>query len=163
MPALADAGRLDLLERSGLLTKSVGDRLEHLCYTATQVIDADCSEINAVTASEQVHVARYPDPQLLAWSSDPVEDSACQLVVTRDQVLDISDSPNHPLCGGMPWTDLYRGYLGAPIHYRGAVLGSLCVLTFGERQWSPSDRLAITALADLVSASIEDDHFTPGG
>lgn len=156
MPALADPHRLALLDQSGLLTKSVGDRLEHLCFTATHVIGTDASEINAVTADEQVHVARYPDPELLTWESEPVQDSACQLVVTRDQVLNISDAPHHPLCGGMPWTALYRGYLGAPIHYRGTVLGSLCVLTFAERRWSSADRLAITALADLVTASIEE-------
>ena len=55
-----DPDRLSAIERSGLLRHTQHERLNRLCYTATELLDVDAAQINVLTDTQQVYVAEWP-------------------------------------------------------------------------------------------------------
>lgn len=145
--------RLAALERSGLLERSVDQRLSSLAYTATRLLDADACLINALDEHTQWTVSGWPPgslPQKMA-----VEVTGCQEVIASGQPLVIPNTDLHPSFCGLPWTKQFRAYIGVPICYEFQAIGSMCVLGETPREWTPYDLKGLEGLANLVVLSLE--------
>lgn len=152
MTVINDQERLRAVELSGLLRHEMGRRMVHICYTATALLDVDASQLNVITADQQIFVAEWPRAR-----RDPVglENSGCREVVAAQETLAVSNTIYHPVMCQMPWSATWGGYLGAPIRFHDQVLGSLCVLTHDPRDWKRTDIMALESLAKLVEYTLE--------
>lgn len=140
------------LKRSGLLRHQQHERLVRICYTAVELIGADCSQLNVITATQQVFIAEWP--RTAQRSPVELDNSGCSEVIALGGLLAVEDTLAHPVMCIMPWTAHWQGYLGAPITYEGQAIGSLCTLSVNKRAWSKHDQLTIQTLADMVTAAI---------
>lgn len=153
---LDSATRLIAIERSGILLAAQQEALNAVCKMAHQLIGADASQLNVITASEQLFVAEWPQPRF--WRKPvPLSNSGCREVVLAEKPVVIPDSREHPVACLMPWSQDWLGYLGSPVSYGNEVLGSLCVLSKKVRHWSDKDVRIMRGLAgqvgDLLSSS----------
>lgn len=150
---LADPVRLAALRESGLLNRTIDQRLDHLVFTAARLLVADTARINALDQEQQYTVVGWPPGT--APAERPVEDSACRAVVLTGQPLQIPDTALHPVTCDLGWHDVFRGYLGVPVLYDGHVLGSLCVMTYQPRSWRSYEVVGLEGLARLVGMSLD--------
>lgn len=151
--AFTDPERLDALARSGLLEKTVVERLDSLAYAATRLLQTDAAQINALDDRFQRTVTGYPPGH---WPDSMALDiTGCRRVVLLDEPLVIPNTDRDPETCGMPWTDSFRAYLGVPVRYAGKVVGSMCVLDAEPREWSTYDVRGLEGLANLVMLSLE--------
>lgn len=145
--------RLEALQRSGLLDRTVVERLDSVAYTATRLLNADAAQINALDSQFQRTVTGYPPGH---WpSAVPLEITGCRRVVLTGQPLIIPDTEHDTEVRGLPWTDIFNAYLGVPVTYEGEIIGSLCVLSEKSRTWTSYDILGLQGLANLVMLSLE--------
>jgi len=142
-----DPARLLAIERSGLLRHTQSERLNRLCYTATQLLNADASQVNVLTATQQVYVAEWP--RVLRLPTD-LQESGCKEVLAAERTLVVPDTLDHPLMCAQPWTATWRAYLGTPLVLDGQVLGTMCALDHAPRDWSRYDELALEGIAAMV-------------
>lgn len=149
---VTDPDRLAALEASGLLAKDVLGRLNHLTYSAVQITGGDASQINVLGGEWQNTIAAYPVPLPDPY---PVEQSGCQEVIRQDDTIVIPDTAAHPLTCNLPWVQVWRGYLGAPIHHDGEPIGAMCLLSATPREWRQHDVLALAGFVRLVMLSID--------
>lgn len=149
---IGDPERLAALERSGLLRHDDYDRLTRLCYTATELLDADAAQINVITDSQQVFLAEWPRT---VRPPAALSSSGCRQVVLRGELVAVEDTLKDPVLCTMPWVASWRGYMGVPLTFEGQVLGSMCVLTVKQRPWSMMDRVALEGLGDMVEGAIK--------
>lgn len=145
---LSETDRLSALERSGLLRMPPGNRLTHVCYVATQLLDCDVSQVNALTNRVQHHVAEWP--RVAPRDDVDIELAGCRQIVVTGEVVAVEDTLAHPVMCRLPWSAIWQGYLGVPLLYDGEVIGSLCALTVGPRKWEARDRMTMSSLAGLV-------------
>lgn len=153
MRPLDDPERLEALELSGLLTKSMPERIDHLAFAACHLLVADACQINALNGTIQHTVVGYPPGD---WLDMVVEDTGCKEPVRTGQPFVVPDSHIHPVTCDMPWAQQFRGYMGAPIAWGGnLVVGSICVLTEKPRPWKTYEVTALVGVARLVSMSLD--------
>lgn len=153
---LTDAHRTKMLEKSGLLSHRVETRLAIIAETTGTFLKADLCEINGVSATEQIHAVQWPVPPPTPTLPDryPAGGAGCRIVIERDAILAIDDTHNSEVCSGMPWIEFFRSYLGAPVHFDGAAIGTVCILTFEPRRWTMMDQIKIQGFADAVGNSL---------
>lgn len=158
MATLSDPERLAALERSGLLRHGQDERLVRICYTVTELLQVDASQVNIITDRAQHTVAEWPRaaPAVAEFSN-----SGCWTVVEAEGTTAIENTLEHPILCRMPWTATWQGYLGTPITYEGQHLGALCALSVSKRKWTLHDRMGLESLADLVLESIRVDRDAP--
>lgn len=142
-----DPDRLSAIERSGLLRHTQHERLNRLCYTATELLDVDAAQINVLTDTQQIYVAEWP--RVLRRPTD-IRESGCQEVLAAERTVAIDDTRTHPVMCRMPWTATWRGYLGTPLKLDSMVLGTMCALTTHTRAWTDMDRLTLEGIAAMV-------------
>ena len=150
---LSDPERLAAIERSGLLRHGPDERLIRICYTATELLRCDISQLNILTATQQLFVAEWPAPGFERKPQD-ITEAGCSVVIEENHVIAVPDTREHPVMCNMPWIREWRGYLGAPVTFDGMAIGSLCALTVDPRGWTPQDCLAVQTLADMATAAI---------
>lgn len=153
MTALDDQARLQALSLSGLLNRTVTERLDSVAYTATRLLQADAAQINALDDRFQRTVVGYPPghwPEQMA-----VDITGCKRVVLTGQPLVIPNVDHDAEVCGMPWTEQFQAYLGVPVKFGGEIIGSLCVLDDEPRPWTPYDILGLQGLANLVMLALE--------
>lgn len=148
---LGDPARLEALRRSGLLKRTVAERLDHLVFAASRLLLADAAQLNVLDHHQQYTILGYPPDD---WPSFPVEDSGCRKVVASGKPFAVDDAQQHEVTCNMPWTSKFRGYLGAPIIFDSQVIGSICVLTTEPRYWKVYEISALVGVARLASMSI---------
>lgn len=153
MNRLDDPQRLEALERSGLLRKDVGQRLDHLTFSACRLLQADMSLLNAVDDTFQHTVVGYPPGTTLTL---PIELTGCREVVLSGKPLAIPDIVEHPVLCTVPWGERYRSYLGCPISYDDEIIGSICVLSERPRAWKNYEISALEGVARLAGMSLQD-------
>lgn len=152
---LDDAERLLALRTSGLLGKSMPERLSHLTFAAARLVMADVAQINALDEFTAYNISGWP-PDAEYHLTRPVEDSGCRTVVMSGQALVVQDTLANPLTCERPWAGRMRGYLGVPVMFDHQAVGSLCVLTREPRAWKTYDITALEGIARLVSISLMD-------
>ena len=155
MSRLASQERLAALERSGLLHKTPNERVRHLVYTAYTLLRADAAQLNILTDTHQHTVVEWPRASPHAVSSMPVGDSGCYRVMLAEETMAIEDTLEHPQMCVLPWTAIFRGYLGTVICYDNQPIGSLCALTVEPRKWTALDIVTLESLAKLVAISVD--------
>jgi GAF domain-containing protein len=151
--ALDDQHRLDLLEQSGLKGKPITTRLTQIASAAVALTFADVCELNIIVDNEQRHVAWWPDVGPHMLEAHPAETSACLIVVSRGESLVLDDVLTDPHCAGTPWAGVFASsYMGVPVRYQDAVVGSLCVTTRARKHWTAGELAAMEGMALLVEA-----------
>lgn len=142
-----DGARLLAIERSGLLRHTQSERLNRLCYTATQLLDVAAAQINVLTATQQVYVAEWP--RVLRLPTD-IKGSGCQEVLKAEHSLAVNDTREHPVMCAMPWSATWQSYLGVPLQLDGLTLGTMCALDHQPREWTKYDVLTLEGIAAMV-------------
>lgn len=150
---LTSPERLQALRESGLLNKSLAERIDHLAFAMCRLLLADAAQINALEGHVQHTVVGWPPGN---WPDRELGDTGCrEPVVTKAPVV-INDTSEHPVTCQMSWTHLYRGYMGVPVFYQGIeVVGSICVLSKEPRSWKGYEVAAMTGVARLVAMSLD--------
>lgn len=151
MSAFDDPIRLGALKSSGLLTKSVQQRVEHLAYAAVTLLRADAGQVNALDGEFQRTVIGWPPG---VWPDLPVEQAACREPILTKAPLAISDTQLHPITCDLGWTARFRGYLGVPVMYGEQAIGSVCVFTDQPRAWKAYESQALVGVARLLTMSL---------
>jgi len=96
-------------------------------------------------------------PELAATRATSRCDSFCQFVVLGEKPFIVTNAKSDArVPQAMVETYGLAAYLGVPIQVGGQVLGSLCVADGVERQWRPELVDELSALADRVSARLQD-------
>lgn len=149
---LADPERLEALERSGLLSKTMPERLEHLAFAACRLVLADACEINALTDVVQRTIVGWPPGDR---PDRRLDETGCREPVLTRKPFIVDDAKLHPVTCELPWTDEFRGYLGVPIIVGEQVLGSLCVLSREPRRWVSYEVAALVGISRLIWMSLD--------
>ena len=160
-PAVHDPARLAALHASGLLYRPApADVYGRVARLAARAVGAPVAQVNVVTDAAQLPVAAHADPphDVAAWQhAVGLDASYCQHVVGGGAPLLIGDARAHPLVReSRATTDAgIVAYAGVPLHAAdGAVLGSVCVVDFAERRWTPADVAALEDLAGVAAAEV---------
>lgn len=144
--------RLEALERSGLLTKPVAERIQHLAYTAAVLLKVDATQVNILGGTTQHTLAQWPTPPA---ADMPTTDSACyQVFLDRSGTLAVDEGRDHPAMCTMPWVGTFRSFLGTMVLFDGQRVASVCALTVAPRIWTPQDSVTIQGVAQLLSEAV---------
>ncbi len=166
--ALADAVRLAALEATDLATPERAAALRPVVRIAARALRVPVALVNVLHADTQQSLVACPTTgeEPAAWEGTvPADASYCRHVVEHAAPLVISDSRRHLLVhdhvatrdGGIA---AYAGVpvlapasLGAP--FAGRVLGTVCVVDFVPRHWTPDELGILADVAEAVTASLE--------
>jgi PAS domain S-box-containing protein len=154
---LGDPARLRQLRDTGLLC---GDdaSLGRLTRAAAEHAHAPVALVSLVDVDRQVFVSQVGLAE--PWASraqTPLSHSFCQLVVTGDAPLVITDARQDARVRDNPAIDDlgFLAYAGFPLHSpEGAVLGSLCVVDTEPREWTSAELAVVQALATAAETEI---------
>jgi len=148
---LGSPARLEALASLEILDAPAERVFQLLTDLASDILGAPVCLISVVTDDRQFFVSSngLGEP----WSSrreTPLTHSFCQHVVQRNEPLVINDAREHPLVRDNPAIkDLsILAYLGVPLIYEGATLGSFCIIDNRPREWTRAE----LALAQKLSA-----------
>jgi diguanylate cyclase (GGDEF)-like protein len=152
---LDDPGRLEAIERSGLLGDMSLPALERISRLITRITGAPLALVNVVTDREQASVTGVSAlPRFRTDRVVPLTNSFCQHVVTGGAPLVVTDSRADPrLTGNLAVTeDNVIAYLGVPLYApSGHVIGALCAIDERPREWSSADQRAMDDLGAIIA------------
>ena len=156
---VTDPGRLDALQRTGLLDSDADEAFDRLTRIASSMLGVPVSLVSLVAADRQFFKSArgLPEP----WASQrgtPLSHSFCQHVVAADAPLIVEDARRDTLLRDNAAVDDLGvvAYAGFPIRSGdGAVLGSLCAIDHLPRVWSERDLALLADLANLARTEIE--------
>ena len=166
--ALKNKGRLDAIERTGLL-ESAHDipPLNRAIRVTARALRAPIAQVNVLTDKRFVPIAVHTDLEedTGPWSMQrPVGNSYCKYVVWSKEPLNIGNTREHPLVRRSPATREFgiAAYLAVPIYAPAAstrerpVVGTICVIDRTPREWSSDDLLTLSDIAmgvtDMIAA-----------
>jgi GAF domain-containing protein len=158
--AIADAGRLAALHRTGLMDSERDERFDALARIAARVLDAPIALVSLVDKDRQfwkscIGVVKEP------WASErgtPLSHSFCKHAVAARRPLIVDDARQDPTLRDNPAIrDLdVVAYAGIPlIGGDGNALGTLCVIDDKPRHWRAEDTALLQDIANAVIAQIE--------
>lgn len=87
----------------------------------------------------------------------PMQDSMCQFVITDGVEMIVPDVRNDPALGCLPPAHLLGAgsYAGFPVHDPdGSTLGSLCVIDYDVRDWTPAELDMFRSVALAASSEV---------
>lgn len=143
--------RLKALYGSHFYEATIRDKLNSICATAAQMLDAPFASVNMIEADAQVRIATFGGrgPERVEFDR-----SYCQHVVGLERDLSVDDALTHALVCDLLSTTTeggIRSYLGVPlITSNGHVLGALCVWDVTQRQWNEAHVSMLTSLAVVI-------------
>ena len=158
--AVADAGRLAALHRTGLLDTDPDERFDGLARVAAKALHAPIAMVTLVDEDRQFFkscIGLTKEP----WASQretPLSHSFCQHAVAARRPLIVDDARDHPALRDNPAIrDLdVIAYAGIPlIGADGEALGTLCVIDDKPRQWRGDETALLQEIASTVVAQIE--------
>lgn len=164
--ALKSRARLEAISRSRLLDDSSAiPAFERAARLAARALRAPVAQLNLMSDRVQVPLAVYTDRAEDAdlWHKRRrAGGSYCKYVVWSKETFRVDDAREHPLVRLSHATrDLgIVAYLGAPVHGPAAgsatrpVIGTLCVIDYVPRTWTPTDVETLNDLAAGVSEEI---------
>lgn len=156
---LNDRSRLEAVYGSHFFAADRLLKLNSICASAAQLLDAENAAVNIITADRQIAIATYGDRALKRASAHdappevPLDSSFCQHVVGTERDLVIGDTLRHALvCQSLATTSGgIRSYLGVPIITQsGHILGSLCVWSTRPRNWRTTDASILASLSAVL-------------
>ena len=151
--------RLARLRATALLDAPTDQAFDRLTRLATKLLDAPLSTVTLVDDERQFYMSctGFPEP-LATTRQTPLEFSFCKHTVVLGKPLVIPDVRGHPLVGDNPAISQFgvTAYAGIPLLTSdGHALGTLCVMDFKVREWTPDQVSSLTDLAAAVSTEIE--------
>ncbi|PZX14194.1 two-component sensor histidine kinase [Palleronia aestuarii] len=152
------AGRLRVLQDTGLLNDTVEDIFERAVTFARRITGSKVSLFSLVDADRQINKAQEglkAPPELKRQM--PLTHSFCKHVVTSRSTLVIPDARTDPRVQENPSIrDLgIVGYLGVPIAAPGGeVLGALCAIEPEPRDWTDADVQSMQDIAVGIESEI---------
>ena len=158
--AVADAGRLAALHRTGLLDTDPDERFDGLARVAAKALHAPIALVTLVDEDRQFFkscIGLTKEP----WASQretPLSHSFCQHAVAARRPLIVDDAREHPtLRENLAIRDLdVIAYAGIPLIGRdGEALGTLCVIDDKPRHWRAEETALLQEIANAVVAQIE--------
>jgi GAF domain-containing protein len=158
--AVADAGRLTALRRTGLLDTDPDERFDGLARVAAKALHAPIALVTLVDEDRQFFkscIGLTKEP----WASQretPLSHSFCQHAVAARRPLIVDDAREHPtLRDNLAIRDLdVIAYAGIPlIGADGEALGTLCVIDDKPRHWRGEETALLQEIANAVVAQIE--------
>jgi GAF domain-containing protein len=158
--AVADAGRLAALHRTGLLDTDPDERFDGLARVAAKALHAPIALVTLVDEDRQFFkscIGLTKEP----WASrreTPLSHSFCQHAVATRRPLVVDDAREDPtLRDNLGIRDLdVIAYAGIPlIGSDGEALGTLCVIDDRPRHWRGEDTALLQEIANAVVAQIE--------
>ncbi len=156
---LRDPERLAALQQLGLLDRSPDPAFDRLTRLAATVIGTPIALVSLVDSDRQFFMSAFglPEP-CRSQRETPLSYSFCKHVVTTGQPLAIEDAREHPLTRDNRAVIEHGliAYLGIPLVTGcGHVLGTLCVMDFQPRSWSPAEIDILTDIAASVMSEIK--------
>jgi len=158
--AVADAGRLAALQRTGLLDSAPDERFDGLARVAAKALHAPIALVTLVDEDRQFFkscIGLTKEP----WASQretPLSHSFCQHAVATRRPLIVDDAREDPtLRDNLAIRDLdIIAYAGIPlIGADGQALGTLCVIDDRPRHWRGEETALLQEIANAVVAQIE--------
>ena len=146
----AEARRIELLRRSGLLEGSPMPELEDICARAQGYFGTAVALVTLIDADRQVmRAAAGTDLREMPRSA-----AFCDHTIRSDGVLVVRDARADPRFAGNPvvtGAPFIRFYAGAPLIYLdGYRLGSVCLLDPEPRDFSPLEEADLALTAEQV-------------
>lgn len=156
---LRDPERLGRLRATSLLDAPTEEAFDRLTRLAAKLLDAPLSTVTLVDDQRQFYMSctGFPEP-LATTRQTPLEFSFCRHTVVLGKPLVIPDVRRHPLMADNPAIAQFgvSAYAGIPLLTAdGYALGTLCVMDFKVRDWTPDQVASLTDLAAAVSTEIE--------
>jgi signal transduction histidine kinase len=156
---LTDPDRLGQLRATSLLDAPTEEAFDRLTRLASKLLRAPLSTVTLVDDERQFYMSctGFPEP-IATLRQTPLEFSFCRHTVVIGEPLIIPDVRGHPLVGDNPAISEFgvTAYAGIPLLTAdGHALGTLCVMDFQVRDWSPDEVSSLTDLAAAVSTEIE--------
>lgn len=155
---LHDPGRLNALRSLRLLDTPDEAALDRLTTLAARLLSAPIALVTLIDEDRQVLKSRVLPDALSRLRETPISHSICRHSLGSTEPLLFEDVRRHPQVGDNPAIDAHGlvAYAGAPLMTAsGHSLGSLCVLDFRPRAWSPDDVSTLRTLAAAVMSEIE--------
>jgi GAF domain-containing protein len=158
--AVADAGRLAALERTGLMDSEPDERFDGLARVAAKALRAPMAMVSLVDKDRQFFkscIGLTKEP----WASQrgtPLSHSFCKHAVAQRRPLIVDDAREDPaLRDNESIRDLdVVAYAGIPlIGSDGHALGTLCVIDDRPRHWRGEETALLQEIASAVVAQIE--------
>lgn len=157
--ALKQPGREDALCSASSVILPPDEFLDAICARAREGTDADVSYISFVFPDRQFFKGMDSMPEGFDHLTElGLEDSICRLVAVSQEPLAVPDTTKarHVRVCGPVKAGLMGSYLGAPIHFRGHVLGALAVVGAKARDWGRADCETLLSLAEQVSQELRE-------
>jgi GAF domain-containing protein len=158
--AVADAGRLTALHRTGLMDTEPDERFDGLARVAAKALHAPMALVSLVDKDRQFFkscIGLTKEP----WASQrgtPLSHSFCKHAVAQRRPLIVDDAREDPTLRENPAIrDLdVIAYAGIPlIGSDGHALGTLCVIDDRPRHWRGEETALLQEIANAVVAQIE--------
>jgi len=158
--AVADAGRLAAVHRTGLMDTEPDERFDGLARVAARALHAPMALVSLVDKDRQFFkscIGLTKEP----WASQrgtPLSHSFCKHAVAQRRPLIVDDAREDPtLRDNEAIRDLdVIAYAGIPlIGSDGHALGTLCVIDDRPRHWRGEETALLQEIANAVVAQIE--------
>ena len=118
------------------------------------LLNSDAAQLNVLSGNVQHTASEWP--RVLRRTADmPLEETGCQVVLLADHPVAIPDTMEHPVLCHVPWSTMFRGYMGTLLRYQGENIGTICVLTVQPRNWTTQDKLTLEGIAQLATQALE--------
>lgn len=146
-----ERGRLEAVQRSGLVDTPAEQTFDRLAWLAAQGLKSPVALMTLLTAERQWFKARHG----LAMPDTPRHWAFCNHTVLQRELFEVRDLSKHQDFAKNPSvTDAphFRFYAGAPVFDAdGYALGSICVLDYRPRQLDASQRRTLLELAAIAT------------
>ena len=152
LPRLADADRLAVLERTGLLDSPTEAPYDRIARLAARVMATPIATVTLIDADRQFYKACVGLPEPLSTTRETtLEYSFCKHTVSVGLPLVIPDTRADERVAHIPSVTDYgvRAYAGVPLLVDGQAIGTLCVMDMEPRAWTED---AVALLVDLAAA-----------
>lgn len=149
--------RLAALHASELLDTPAEEAFDRLTRLACSVLDAPIALVVLLDADRQFVKSTCGVPEAVASARQtPLSHSFCRHTVARAEPLAIADTLADPLVRDNPSIARWgiRTYLGVPLTLgNGATIGTLCVMGYEARVWTPGE---VDVLRELGTAAVNE-------
>lgn len=150
--------RLEALRDTGLLDSAPEGAFDRFTKLVSKLLGAPVALVTLIDANRQFFKSSVGllEP-VAAQRETPLSYSFCQYVVSMRQPLVVMNAQEHALVQDNPAVRELglTAYAGVPVHAPdGHIIGALCAIDHGPRQWNEQDLEVLTDLAAALDAEI---------
>ncbi|MES3033816.1 MAG: GAF domain-containing sensor histidine kinase [Gemmatimonadota bacterium] len=145
------------MHETGLVDAPVEATFDAFARLAVSLLKAPVAFLSLVDANSDFYVSQRGMPEPVASLRRMTGRSFCHYAIVNSAPLVINDTHQDPEYRAVPTVDSLgvRSYLGAPVTVDDQVVGSLCVVGFEPRDWTPTDIETLVELGRSASREIE--------